>query len=617
MSEFEKLAAIAGDTTATSYERRQAIDELAKQRDDRTVAVLASLLDEKDRYFRREVIAALSRMRISGVVEPLLRALQDDDENIRRDAAAALGKCRDPRALEPLKGLLSDSAYFVRDAAERAVNELQEAGIALDAGEQPEPDRVSEADQPVAPESDQPAETPAPPAATPATEEEDQPPRAEPPATEPPATEPPAAEIPLATIVDDSTPRDTVAAEPSPVAEPAPTVEPAPAAEPVPDRQPPTTIRWSACRRMRAFFGDELPDLQSDYEELFAHERRLRELDAEHQQVVSKFDWEQADKGDDLEELEAQIDEAESAITKLRREAANIRVDQNRVERDATSIGHQLAALVWTDKQRELDRQRGSLKSRLKTADEKLSWWQTQLEALHDRHERLRVPLEKLQAETRDLVHAKQAAADAFHRIRKEIDQRILGLLRTLPEETLTERLQMVCSDASRAENLRLVIDELRQWLVEATKSETELQAVQQRFKLLQDTTANSTSSLAEAISDGFEIVGVERETTVRLRARVRFKEKSSFAGGYSNADGSAEGTGSATASYTIDEIHWRPTADHAERIRQFAESWDNLGELAARQQMLEAEQAASERCVDECVCLLRLELERDFHEVY
>lgn len=129
MTDVEKLIAIASGEASTSYERRNAIADLGKQEDGKTLEALAGLLAVDDRYLRRDVVKAIGTHGSPSAVLALIQCLSDQTENIRRDAASLLGTRNDGRAIGALTNLLEDKGYAVRHAAESALELLEREGI--------------------------------------------------------------------------------------------------------------------------------------------------------------------------------------------------------------------------------------------------------------------------------------------------------------------------------------------------------------------------------------------------------------------------------------------------------------------------------------------------------
>lgn len=638
MSDLEKTISTACDTRATSYDRRHAIEDLAAREDARAISALQSLLDDKDRYLRRDVVNALAKNTSAATVAPLIDALRDDDDNVRRDAAIALGQSCDLRAMKPLQEMLDDRAFFVRDAVAQAVKKLEVDGKPPDVVEDDSPsdeespapdtpDDRDESDEGISPSNpitvaiDSNTDTsiqPVPAASDPPPDLEQQPPDmiseqdridlAE------AAESQIVAEIVSESVVEMPEPADETG--PIDIAE-AELVEATVAEERENELTPdlPADFRWNTASRMRAFFGDLSPEMQKMYGELRTQQTRLASLEREHQQILAKFGWEQADKGDDIEALAEKIDEAGAKLVSLRRNSARIKAEQNKLEREANSMGHQLMTMVWSDKQQRIEKRRKNLKSQLQALDQKASEWQSRLDRMQEQHEALQTPIEQLESETEELDLARQTAANAIRRSRKAINRRIVSVLRGLPAGELKVRLDQLIELSPHREYFELCMTELTELLDEASASDHTAAELQDEISSCHEAASDKVDELGKAISAGFHLNSTERQTTVRLQARLRFEEEKGFMSGYSNASGTAEGSGTATASYSIDQIQWQEPSQMTACSRQVADAWSALGQNAARLQMHEVESAARDRCIAECVSYLRWELERDFNE--
>jgi hypothetical protein len=106
--------------------RRQAVEELGKIRDPRSVAPLIHILVHDEVSVRWEAAEALGKIGDLQAVEPLIHALQDPDWTVRKNAAWALGNIRDIRAVEPLIQALTDQDADVRKEAVSALGAIDD-----------------------------------------------------------------------------------------------------------------------------------------------------------------------------------------------------------------------------------------------------------------------------------------------------------------------------------------------------------------------------------------------------------------------------------------------------------------------------------------------------------
>jgi hypothetical protein len=82
---------------------------------------------------------------------------------------------------------------------------------------------------------------------------------------------------------------------------------------------------------------------------------------------------------------------------------------------------------------------------------------------------------------------------------------------------------------------------------------------------------------------------------------------------GYSGASGSASGSGTGHATYTMDQLQWAAAPDMGQHVAAFSEAWTRCGDRSARRELLDSLVAASQQRVADLVRLIRAELERDF----
>ena len=125
MRSFDELADKARDPKALTFERKSAIDELAKHGDARVVGVLEELLGDGEGAIRREAINALGKVRGAEATRLLVRALDDGDRLCVKAALVQLGNRNDPAAAPALERLAEAGDFAVRIEAKRLLSQLQ------------------------------------------------------------------------------------------------------------------------------------------------------------------------------------------------------------------------------------------------------------------------------------------------------------------------------------------------------------------------------------------------------------------------------------------------------------------------------------------------------------
>ena len=93
-------------------------------RDPRAVPALMALLHDDFYSIRREAAAALVAIG-APAMGAVISALGDRDGDVRKRAADVLAEIGDARAIEPLRGIFSDEDWYVRKAAEGAVEKIR------------------------------------------------------------------------------------------------------------------------------------------------------------------------------------------------------------------------------------------------------------------------------------------------------------------------------------------------------------------------------------------------------------------------------------------------------------------------------------------------------------
>jgi len=651
MAQLEELIQTVTDTSGSSFGRRMAVSDLGRSDDDRAFHALAALLTDDDQYLRREVVSALARKDDYRTIEPLIEALGDSDDYIQRDAAAALGKLGDVRAVEPLKMLTEDDSYSVRDAAKRALEAIEREPRTL-APPPPQPELEIETESSVVEEA----------AATTVGEE----PEAVPAEVETAPDEPQDESLEIEPVDEEAVPEvieeasedihvddagSILVAEA--VKPPAPLdIEPASSpweqvaeivtAAPLdivtaeivvePTSQPaaeiglpsgalllgiPQGFSWDTARRMRAFFGDQLPDIQQAYELLREQQEKLITEEREHHEIVQQLSFRRADKDDDLGQCEDDIDTAREELQRLERSAARVRRDFNQARAEAESLSHQLVTSIWPEKAKKSQQMRSEIEGTLRKLQGKISATRDRISELEEEHSELAEPRKTLQAAAESTAADKDVAGELVRAANEAINEGIISTIRRLPREELEARLKQLGVLSADRTYFQACVSEMMAAVGEFDGTVAKLEKSDTEVEQAEDAAGQVIDSLGAAIAAGFHIAAVEKQTPVRLHGSLRFQEEHSFFGGYSGVSGSASGSGSGQATYSVDEVEWRSPADFQQQVAGFAEAWASYGEQTGRREMLSALSTAGRRIVAEYVHFIRTELERDFVELH
>ncbi len=105
--------------------RAQAVKELGKIKDARTVPPLINALKDTDAYVRGQAVWILGEIKDSRAVQPLITTLKDDDYlYIREESLRALAKIKDVQAVQPLIDALKDENPEIIEEAAKALIEF-------------------------------------------------------------------------------------------------------------------------------------------------------------------------------------------------------------------------------------------------------------------------------------------------------------------------------------------------------------------------------------------------------------------------------------------------------------------------------------------------------------
>jgi HEAT repeats len=106
----------------TPHTRVEAVKELGKIKDPRTVPSLINALKDTDAYVRGQAAWILGEMKDVRAVQPLLTILKEDDYlYVRQESLKALGKIKDVRAVQPLMDALKDENPEISEEAATAL----------------------------------------------------------------------------------------------------------------------------------------------------------------------------------------------------------------------------------------------------------------------------------------------------------------------------------------------------------------------------------------------------------------------------------------------------------------------------------------------------------------
>jgi predicted nucleic acid-binding Zn-ribbon protein len=329
--------------------------------------------------------------------------------------------------------------------------------------------------------------------------------------------------------------------------------------------------------------------------------------------VLRQLGFQRADKDDDLGRCSEDIEAMQEELQTLERSAERKGREIKRLEAEANSVGHQIVSAIWSDNAKRNKRMRSEAQGAVRKLNDKIAEARDKLASLENEYEQLSEPLKKLQATTESLTAEQDSAAQAIHEASQQIDERIMSTIRRLPREELGTRLERLAALAINREYFDACVRELTRDMSELDATASRMETVEAELKKAIESARQDTDSLGTAIAAGFCTTIVNRTAPVRLSGSVQFKEDHSFFGGYSGASGSATGSGSGQASYTIEEVTWDRPGEFQDLVARLCDSWAACGERSARREMLSATAASCRRGVDEWVHFIRADLERDF----
>jgi chromosome segregation ATPase len=342
-------------------------------------------------------------------------------------------------------------------------------------------------------------------------------------------------------------------------------------------------------------------------------ESGILEAEKEYRTVLRQLDDMESVNSDQLSRLEREIDAANTAIVELRREGTRAKKSKYKAGREASSVAFQLGALFSAEKGRDHRERVKKLDATIRSTEDQTAKKQEELKSLQQQHDVLAHPLRELQQQLEELNKKRNDAKQALGKTGSAINTWMSDRLQRLSSDELRLRLNNVADMSPDSDLFRVCADEL----IRAT---TELQAhlsdrARNETQMQQATAAaeQTTNALGENIVLGFQQTTTEQRTNVRLSGSISFREEHGMFSGYSGASGSASGSGTGHASYTVDQLQWSAASDFGQRVTAFTDAWSRCGDLSASIEMLDSLVAACEQRVEDLVRLVRAELERDF----
>jgi hypothetical protein len=658
MSDIAALIEAATDTSQASFRRKMAVADLARSKEPRATETLIALLHDEDTYLRREVVSGLAKTEDPAAIEPLIGVLEADDDYLLRDAAEALGRFGDRRAIQPLRKLLEDNSYSVRYAAERSLKQIDERQPpAKDGGrrqvsapetttEQVKPEseeRAGDRDAALSIEEDHVA------TATDAERQVD----SESPSGQP--SSPPSAsdaepneedarqDVIQAMAVDDAesteSPGVTDAADVATAVTPLAPVKAFTAVQPVEDvvtaelstpasdpwpqateRQtpaPPTYAHrgrdWDRARRFRTVFGTVAPELRDLYDALAAAEAGVLESEGKYRLVLDRLGDEQSASREGLTRLEKNLSQAAKELAELEREKKRHRRKQYKLEREASTLSFQIASFMSSERTRRNREEIRKLAAEISRLDAVAEATQARREKLQQQYDALAAPLKQLQQQAEELAETRASRRQAIGDAQEAIDIWMSDQLSRLPTEDLQQRIAELAESSPNATLLAICADELIRAAAEIEKYSVELLEAETTSEQSVAAAGAATDDLGATIAAGFRLASAERRTNVRLSGSLQFREERGTFGGFSGADGTARGSGSGQAVYTVDELQWNASSEFRSRVMAFKDAWTQCGTAAARSELLQVLVAAARRRVEDLTRLIRTEVERDF----
>ena len=649
------------DPTASAFQRRQAVRDVVRDPPPDVLAYLTTAFADDDAYLRREIVQAVSRLGDASGLELLRTALNDPDDYVIRDAIDGMGSLGEANDIDRLQIFAETGSYSIASSARRAVEDLSQRfpqhlqARDADRADQAATNNENDNENGQAPPNESIDETSV--GADSATEHHDSAPsghavddilehdkggkaavqsddnvsqggkhvskqqpeslaaaalagrfghQAQPPSSSPSPTvsgdttaQPPLADI---TEIAETNPAhdgggSRIASQPL-VSAKLPSVDQA------------DVRSWPRSPRHDALCQDKLEPIQHAYAKRWAAEAALPIVQQQWLDLSSTLHWERSDKDDDIEQADESVTSATAAL-KAAKDRERFLSRELKRERDeqSSALSSFLNFFSSTRKESgearidELEQDRRKHASVTEAAEQALDKQQKNLDHLQQ-------PIAELAATVEALAQQRETLEDAIDEADQHIQEALMTIVSTATD--VDRRLQAVAELGSDGAYLRHCWSGLQTALArerQLADEEADLITQQQEFD---EVGLAQTDELAETIVRGFAVHGDERQTSVRVNARVSFEEERGFFG-YRNAAGSASGSGSTTVRYDVDTVRWVGEPDLAESVERYRRGWADVGECAANLAACTRLRRQAQADIREYIWLLQHELARDF----
>ena len=610
MDLVQDLITQAQDSKISNYKRRDALETILKNhRSEPAVkGFLTQCMHEEDEGFKREIVDKLSRYaypHAAELIRPLIKISQDD--YLVRDSLILLSELGSKDDLELIRPLVDHDSFTINYAARQAFNGLEkrlseEPNEALSkAGELDEPHSDLEKSPEINEvEKDETVKSP-----VEAIVEAQDPERIQ-------IQEPhdeledqlPSVEVPESLHTNSIFDKHANAE----IVQDTLQVQEAPSFSLIGDA--------SQSKNLRLFMGDLSDATIVHYQGYYSQIAALPQHSLNRQRTQRQLNLIKADREDDLEELSQDIKKLQPEVSKIKNDLVQlkkqIRIHSQEQEGLWTNLLNNLSQSRQDGKNAELKK----LENRLGRKKKSLTKLLDELESKKNEQKAIQEPIEAIQKSLSQLTHLCEQTEQSIQEHDWAINDLIVGRLIESPADELATKLAFLSSILDNATLCRITIQEIQKlsrrlqslYKVEVSLTEDfELQKVQADEKM---------KSLGEEVCASFHVTRSKEKFSSKVSANIYFEEENSFWGGYSNASGSAHGSGTVKGTLSFNETTWKESEYLRGELEAYLKSFANLGNSSARMEWNSVDILNTESSLHHFVDTLRMAMEADFHEV-
>ncbi|MDJ0838296.1 MAG: hypothetical protein QNK37_17400 [Acidobacteriota bacterium] len=334
------------------------------------------------------------------------------------------------------------------------------------------------------------------------------------------------------------------------------------------------------------FFGEPAAvSLRDNYEKL----RRLHHDLPRHtaKLIAARTDlaMENADKDDDLDEVEAGIVKKEEQLAGLEVSLDDLDTRRRVLQHKLGSPWHRFWFAVTfrrSAKQNEL----AEMVALQENMEDRIAREREELAAMQGDHGRLRAPIDALTARCDQIEKEIEEIEAVVLEARNRQIEICVDLVETCPN--LDERCASVVDVVVHPRFFEAVVNRLKSGLIEEKELDRRLSSTISQAGNSQEELTRALDGLGRGFGAGFSLETTGANAHAGLNGSVDIEEKG-FLGG-TKISGTASGSGTGTASYSLQKPFWRPGADQTEAVLAFTEAFAAAGRRQAEIEFAETE---------------------------